>query len=114
FAVESASLPPIAAGLPNIPLLDLRLPTPVCANDETRIRNYAARIGGSVGLGVEDDLKLFAADGTPTANLAPVMLAMSNVELGTLRAGPALVEAAIARLSPPAVAASATPAAIAR
>lgn len=114
FAAESATLPLIAAGLPNIPLLDLRLPAPICANDETRIRNYAARIGGSVGLGIEDDLKLFSADGSPTPNLAPVMLAMSNVELGTLRAGPALVEAAIARLSERPVAEAATPAALTR
>jgi hypothetical protein len=99
FAAESASLPPIAAGLPDVPLLDLRLPAPVCANDETRIRNYAGRIAASAGLGMEDDLKLFAADGTPTLNLARVMLAMSGFELGTLRAAPALVDAAVARLA---------------
>ncbi|MDR7037077.1 hypothetical protein J2X36_001821 [Methylobacterium sp. BE186] len=96
LVAESAALPAIAAGLP---LLDLRLPPPLCGNDEVRIANYAARIAGSVGLKPGDDLKLFDEAGGPLPNLAPVMLAMSGVELGTLRAGPDLVQAAIARLS---------------
>ncbi|WP_236960492.1 hypothetical protein [Methylobacterium durans] len=96
LVAESAALPAIAAGLP---LLDLRLPPPLCATDEVRIANYAARIAGSVGLKPGDDLKLFDEGGEPLANLAPVMLAMSGVELGTLRAGPDLVAAAIARLA---------------
>lgn len=109
LAAESAALPSIAAGLPSIPLLDLRVPAPLCANDETRIRNYATRIAAGVGVKVDDDLLLFDSEGRPTPNLAPVMLAMSAVELGTLRAGPALVEAAIARLAP--IVARMTPAA---
>lgn len=95
MVAESAQLPAIAAGLP---LLDLRLPAPLCTGDEGRIQAYAARISGSVGLKPGDDLELFGPDGTPRPNLAPVMLAMSAVELGTLRAGPDLVNAAIARL----------------
>ncbi|WP_409564134.1 hypothetical protein [Methylobacterium sp. J-068] len=98
FVAESAALPAIVAGLPGLPLLDLSVPAPLCANDETRIRNYATRIAASVGLKVEDDLKLFDAEGRPLPNLRPVMLAMSSVELGSLRASPALVEAAVARL----------------
>ncbi|MCJ2124676.1 hypothetical protein [Methylobacterium sp. J-077] len=97
MVAESAQLPAIAAGLP---LLDLRLPAPLCTGDEVRIQAYAARISGSVGLKPGDDLDLFGPDGAPRPNLAPVMLAMSAVELGTLRAGPDLVEAAIARLKP--------------
>ncbi|MCJ2057769.1 hypothetical protein MKL09_14540 [Methylobacterium sp. J-048] len=97
MVAESALLPAIAAGLP---LLDLRLPAPLCIGDEGRIQAYAARISGSVGLKPGDDLDLFGPDGAPRPNLAPVMLAMSAVELGTLRAGPDLVEAAIARLKP--------------
>lgn len=96
MVAESALLPAIAAGLP---VLDLRLPTPLCAGDEGRIAAYAARISGSVGLKPDEDLRLFDADGTPQPNLAAVMLAMSAVELGTLRAGPALVAEAIARLT---------------
>ncbi|MCJ2052731.1 hypothetical protein [Methylobacterium sp. J-070] len=95
MVAESALLPAIAGGLP---LLDLRLPAPLCTGDEVRIQAYAARISGSVGLKPGDDLDLFGPDGAPRANLAPVMLAMSAVELGTLRAGPDLVAGAIARL----------------
>ncbi len=97
MVAESALLPAIASGLP---LLDLRLPAPLCTGDEVRIQAYAARISGSVGLKPGDDLDLFGPDGAPRANLAPVMLAMSAVELGTLRAGPDLVAGAIARLRP--------------
>ncbi len=96
MVAESALLPAIAAGLP---VLDLRLPAPLCAGDETRIRAYAGRIAGSVGVKPDDDLHLFGPDGTPLPNLAPVMLAMSAVELGTLRAGPDVVAGAIGRLA---------------
>lgn len=95
---EAAALPSIAAGLPAGSLLDLRLPAPLCGNDETRIRNYASRIATSVGLRPDDDLRLFDGDGQPTENLRPVLLAMSSVELGALRASPALVTASIERL----------------
>jgi len=98
LAAEAAALPSIAASLPKGSLLDLSLPAPVCANDETRIRNYAARIAGSVGLKPDDDLRLFHDDGRPNGNLLPVLLAMSSVELGTLHASKALVSAAIERL----------------
>jgi hypothetical protein len=109
FVAESAALPAIAAGLPSLPLLDLSVPAPFCGNDETRIRNYATRIAASVGVKIEDDLKLFDPEGRPLPNLRPVMLAMSGVELGALRAGPALVEAAIARLDATTLAALGTP-----
>jgi hypothetical protein len=72
---------------------------PACGGDETRIQNYAARIAGSVGLKPADDLKLFDAEGRPSANLPAVMLAMSSVELGYLYAGARLIEAAVARLA---------------
>ena len=97
MVAESALLPAIATGLP---MLDLRLPAPLCMGDPVRIEAYAGRISGSVGLKPGDDLDLFGPDGTPRANLATVMLAMSAVELGTLRAGPDLVAGAIARLRP--------------
>ncbi|MCJ2082177.1 hypothetical protein [Methylobacterium sp. J-090] len=110
FVAESAALPPIVAGLGGLRPLDLSVPAPLCGNDETRIRNYAARIAGSVGLKVEDDLKLFGPDGRPLPALRSVMLVMSSVELGALRAGPALVDAAIARLDAGTLAAVGTPA----
>lgn len=98
LTAEAAALPSIAASLPKGSLLDLSVPAPVCSSDETRIRNYAARIAGSVGLKPDDDLRLFGDDGRPTDRLLPVMLAMSSVELGTLHASRALVRAAIERL----------------
>lgn len=106
LVAESALLPAIALGLP---LLDLRLPAPLCTGDEVRIQAYAARISGSVGLKPGDDLDLFGPDGAPRPHLAPVMLAMSAVELGTLRAGPDLVAGAIARLRPLTPSANNTP-----
>jgi len=70
----------------------------VCAPEDQRLRNYASRMVEGLGLGPTDDLKLFAADGKPLPNLARVMLAMSAVELGALRATPDLVQVAIRRL----------------
>ena len=79
-----------------------RAPAPAasCSLDEGRIRNYAARMVQGLDLGPGDDLKLFAADGTPLPNLPRVMLAMSAVELGVLRASMELIEAAIGRAAP--------------
>jgi hypothetical protein len=70
-----------------------------CAPDEQRLRNYAARMVEGLGIGPTDDLRLFEADGTPLPNLRSVMLAMSAVELGLLRAGPDLVDGAVRRLA---------------
>jgi len=75
-------------------------PATSCSPDEGRIRNYAARMVQGLDLGPGDDLKLFAADGTPLPNLPRVMLAMSAVELGVLRASMELIEAAIGRAAP--------------
>ena len=112
LVAESSALPSIVGRFPggnpyDLPstlaalrgsLLNLQVPPMLCGSDEVRIRNYANRIAGSVGLNADDDLRLFEADGTPTERLAPVMLAMSAVELGSLRAAPFLVATAIERL----------------
>ncbi len=97
LAAEAAALPTLAAAPASALPLALRPPAPLCGSDEIRIQNYAARIAGSVGVKPGDDLGLFTPDGHATARLAPVLLAMSSVELGALRASPALVAAAIAR-----------------
>jgi hypothetical protein len=82
---------------------DLAPPAPApaprltCAPDEQRLHNYANRIVDGLGVGPDDDLKLFDADGAPTQNLAPVLLAMSGFELGTLRARSDLVDGAVER-----------------
>lgn len=97
LAAEAAALPTLAAAPVSALPAALRPPAPLCGSDEIRIQNYAARIAGSVGVKPGDDLGLFTPDGHATERLAPVLLAMSSVELGALRASPALVAAAIAR-----------------
>ncbi|AWB20529.1 hypothetical protein DA075_05930 [Methylobacterium currus] len=97
LAAEAAALPTLAIAPASSLPPALRPPAPLCGSDEIRIQNYAARIAGSVGVKPGDDLGLFTPDGHATARLAPVLLAMSSVELGALRASPALVAAAIAR-----------------
>jgi hypothetical protein len=95
-AARRAPTPPVrVASVTPIPA-----PAASCTLDEGRIRNYAARIVRGLELGPGDDLKLFAADGTPLPNLPRVMLAMSAVELGMLRASMELIEAAIGRAAP--------------
>jgi hypothetical protein len=79
------------------PALPVLRPVVSCASDEQRIQNYAVRIVQGLGLGPRDDLKLFENDGRPLPNLSRVMLAMSSVELGVLRANAHLVEGAVAR-----------------
>ncbi|HEX8665869.1 MAG TPA: hypothetical protein VF744_17785 [Beijerinckiaceae bacterium] len=87
------------------------IPRPAaCTVDEGRIRNYAARMVQGLDLGPADDLKLFAPDGTALPNLSRVMLAMSAVELGVLRASMELIEAAIGRATPRPQASAAAPA----
>lgn len=97
LAAEAAALPTLAVAPASALPAALRPPAPFCGSDEIRIQNYAARIAGSVGVKPGDDLGLFTPEGHATERLAPVLLAMSSVELGALRASPALVAAAIAR-----------------
>jgi len=98
----AAPVSPRPAGLPgpdvaSPPALPALRPVVSCAPDEQRIRNYAARIAQGLGLGPNDDLRLFDDDGRPLPNLTRVMLAMSSVELGMLRASASLVQGAVAR-----------------
>jgi hypothetical protein len=99
--MDGPDAPTTLALLDTGPLPALQAPPPLCASDSARIANYAARIAGSVGLKPGDDLHLFDRAGRPQPTLAPVMLAMSGVELGTLRARAPLVAAAVARATPP-------------
>lgn len=72
-------------------------PVFACGSDEQRIQNYAGRIVQGLGLGPNDDLRLFEENGRPLPNLPRVMLAMSWFELGVLRASAGLVDGAVAR-----------------
>ena len=82
-------------------------PVAACAPDEQRLRNYAGRMVAELSLGPNDDLKLFAPDGRPLANLAPVMLAMASFELGMLRPSADFVDGAMERATSRAEAAKA-------
>jgi hypothetical protein len=97
-----AVTPPVRlAAAPAPPAASPPPPRPIAAcGDETRIRNYASKMVEGLELGPSDDVKLFEADGTPLPNLARVMLSMSAVELGMLRASLGLIDAAIARAAP--------------
>jgi hypothetical protein len=102
---RKAPAPAASGALPRMVSLSASLAAPsskpmlACAPDEGRIRNYAARIAGSIGLKPSDDLGLFDADGRPLPRLAPVMLAMSGFELGLLRASTDLVTGAVERVA---------------
>jgi hypothetical protein len=95
----SRAAPVRVAAAPAAAATDVPAPAPrlTCAPDEQRLRNYANRIADGLGVGPDDDLKLFEADGAPTRNLAAVLLAMSGFELGTLRARGDLVDGAVER-----------------
>jgi hypothetical protein len=67
-----------------------------CSGESLRIRNYALRAIVGIAQRPDEDLKLFAADGTPSANLPALMINMAKVEIGPLGARPDLVAAAIA------------------
>jgi hypothetical protein len=95
---SARAAPSVASARPMASAAPPSTPAPVvCASDEQRLRNYASRIVEGLDIAPGDDLKLFEADGMPTANLAPVMRAMSAFELGALQAEAALVEEAVER-----------------
>jgi hypothetical protein len=104
--------PGIAAGMGEKAVSGVKLSTPVtswsslsppamsCAGEDQRIRNYAVRAVEGFSLKPEDDLALFSKEGQPQLGLSRLMLNMSAVELGNLRAKEALIEAAIAKIVP--------------
>jgi hypothetical protein len=90
LAAQSASVAPA----PPVP----PPPRPILScGDEERIRNYAGRIVDGLDLGPSDDLELFEPNGMPRPNLSRVLLSMSAVELGHLRAGIDLIAEAVER-----------------
>ncbi len=76
---------------PPVPLAD-------CAGDLIRINNYASHIAEGVATNPDQDLHLFDEAGQPSENLAKVMTNMAAVEIGPLRARPALVSYAVSQL----------------
>ncbi len=73
------------------PLLD----GPSCSDESARVHNYALRVIEGVAAGPDEDLRLFAEDGSAGPNLARVMLNMAKVEIGPFAAQGALVAEAI-------------------
>ena len=85
-----------------MPSLDPVRPEPLrpitsCASETNRLAAYAQKASAGVVASPDDDLALFTSEGEPTPNLALVMLNMSAVEIGPMRADKALIEAGIAR-----------------
>jgi len=66
-----------------------------CSDDSARIRQYALRAVEGTAVGPDDDLQLFAADGSPGTNLPTVMQNMAKVEIGPFAARNDLIAAAI-------------------
>ena len=84
-------------GLPHGAANLSRTASPGCAGlDGGRVAAYAAKAAGGITAGADDDLGLFAADGTPTPHLAAVMANMAAVEIGPYQPNRALIDAGIA------------------
>jgi hypothetical protein len=76
-----------------------------CAGETARIQNYASRAIEGIAASPNDDLNLFLADGTASANLPRLLENMAKVEIGPLAARTGLIAAAIDRLMPRSLAA---------
>lgn len=72
-----------------------------CSDDGARIAAYAGQAAAGITPGLGGDLALFAADGTPTANLAIMMTNMARVEIGPLGTTPELIQSGIAEAFKP-------------
>jgi len=77
----------------------LASPIVSCTDDGPRIAAYAHHAIEGVVTGINDDLRLFAEDGSPTPNLARVMRNMASVEIGPLSVQARLIDAGIAALA---------------
>ncbi|WP_020176959.1 hypothetical protein [Methyloferula stellata] len=77
----------------------LASPIVSCTDDGPRIAAYAHHAIDGVVTGINDDLRLFAEDGSPTPNLARVMRNMASVEIGPLSVQARLIDAGIAALA---------------
>ena len=89
---QPASVKVVALEIPNLAPL---LAVPSCGDETARIHQYALRAIQGIVAGPDDDLRLFAADGAPSANLALLMQNMAKVEIGPLAARSDLIAAAI-------------------
>jgi hypothetical protein len=71
-------------------------PAPSCSSDNARINAYAQNAVKGLGKTPDEDLELFANDGTPGPNLPRLMANMAAVEIGPHNVSSGLVAAGIA------------------
>jgi hypothetical protein len=88
---DAVSAGPSSLAAASAPALD-------CSVELVRIGNYASHIAEGVVSGPDQDLALFDTAGQPTENLSKVMANMAAVEIGPLRAQPALIARAVDQL----------------
>jgi hypothetical protein len=93
--VASLSAPASSPSASSNPFLAPSQPAADCAGEGARLANYAARAIEGIAQAADEDLKLFAADGTPLPTLPRLLANMASVEIGPYRADPKLIDAAI-------------------
>jgi hypothetical protein len=86
-----------------IAALDFAAPPPsragaICTDETSRIQSYARRAIEGIAASPNDDLNLFPAGGSPSANLLRLLENMAKVEIGPLAPRAGLIAAAVARL----------------
>ena len=93
--VTLASLDVLGTGARLAPLPP---PAPSCAEDATRLRNYALRAVEGLDVDPNEDLELFMPDGSAGPRLAPMLRNMARVEIGPLGVGDEAIAAAVAAI----------------
>lgn len=92
--LASASGPSLARDTPLVPMPQ-SAPVTSCAGDTQRLANYAAHAIEGIARSPDEDLKLFAGDGSPLPALTRLLANMAAVEIGPYHADGNLIEAAI-------------------
>jgi hypothetical protein len=92
--LASASVPGLARDTPLVPVLQ-SAPVTTCAGDTQRLANYAAHAIEGIARSPDEDLQLFAGDGSPLPALTRLLANMAAVEIGPYHADGNLIEAAI-------------------
>jgi hypothetical protein len=70
-------------------------PVASCAGETLRLENYAVRATQGIARSPDEDLKLFATDGSPLPPLPRLLANMAAVEIGPYRADAKLIDAAV-------------------
>ena len=89
--LTNRAAPPVAV----LTLPEAAGPATICAGDNMRLANYAARAIEGIVRSPDEDLKLFAPDGTPLPGLRRLLANMAAVEIGPYRADGKLIDAAL-------------------